>query len=266
MKSLPPLIAAVAIALFCMDTSYAQQAVFDASTVAALANQFKQGAEQLKIVQQQLDRAKDLYNITQQTAKYYGNPSQILGGIKDAALGGSLNPSSISTTFDHLLSNLQGAGTISSQLQGLVGTPISVEEIRSQLLAGKTPSSNIAKYQALEKLFDQQNQELQSASKQSAQLRSQLVDLRSQVASSPDQATTEKLTAAIGSTSAALATTDATITQLHQQMQLSAQMVQNRKMMEDASYQEAYRQVSEQQSKDDDARTSQAFQNLNNTR
>ena len=240
--------------------------VFDASAAVSMAKQFEQGIEQLKIVKQQLDRAKDLYDVAQQAAKYYGNPSQVLGGIRDAALGGSLNPSSISSTFDHLLGSLHEAGTISSQLQGLVGAPVSVEEIRSQLLAGKTPSSNIAKYQAMEKLFDQQNQELQSASRQSAQLRSQLVDLRSQVAISPDQATTEKLTAAISSTSAALATTDSTITQLHQQMQVSAMMVQNRKMMEEAAYQEAYRQVSDQQAKDDAARTFQAFQNLNNTR
>jgi len=266
MKSLLTLIATITAVLFFMSTSYTQQAVFDASAAASLAKQFEQGAEQLKIVKQQLERAKDLYDAAQQAAKYYGNPAKILGGIKDASLGGALGPSSISSTFDNLLSNLQGAGTISSQLQGLVGAPISVEEIKSQLLAGKTPASNIAKYQAMEKLFDQQNQELKSASKQSAQLRSQLVDLRSQVASSPDQATTEKLTAAISSTSAALATTDSTITQLHEQMQVSAQMVQNRKMMEDAAYQEAYKQVSEQQSKDDAARTSQAFQNLNNTR
>lgn len=251
---------------------HAQTIVNDPTVVVAIGNQIQQGAQQLQQLQQQLQTAKSLYDTAQNALKYQGNPANILGGIKDAALGGSLNPSTIGSTFDRLLgsvSNLQGASgvsSISSQLQSLVGAPLSVDAIKSQLLAGQTPTNNLVKYQAMEKLFDQQTQQIQAASAQSANLRSELTSLRAQVASSPDQATTEKLNAAIDSTSAALATTDATITQLNQQIAVSTQMVQNRKMMEDANYQEAYKQVSDQQAHASATSISAGFQNINNTR
>ena len=199
--------------------------------------------------------------------KYQGNPAAVLGGIKDYLLGGALGPSNIGSTFDRLLGSLNSVSNISSQLQGLLGGPaVTVDSIKSQLLAGQSPSNNLSKYQSIENLFDQQQQQLKTAVTQSTNLRTELASLRDQIKNSQDQATTEKLQAAIDSTSAALASTDATISQMQQQTQLSIQMVQNRKLMEESTYQEAYKQVSDQQSQESAARRNQAVNNLNQTR
>lgn len=248
--------------------------VFDASANMEWIKQLAQGAQQLEQLKQQLQTAKNLYDTAQYALKYQGNPGNVLGGIKDAALGGSLSSSTITGSFDHLLDNLtgtlngsaQGISSASYQLQKLVGAPVSVEKIKSQLLAGEAPRNNLAKYQAMERLFDEQNRALQTTSKQSADLRGELASLRSQVAASQDQATTEKLNAAITSTAAALASTDATIAQLTEQMQVSTQMVQNRKMLEESAYQEAYREVSDQQRHDSAQKMHEDFQNINKTR
>lgn len=245
----------------------AQMAVEDAGVLAQLTKQFAQDAEKLQQLKNQLQTAKNLYDTAQSALKYQGNPAATLGGIKDSLLGGSLGISNIGSTFDQLLGSVGNASTISSQLQNLLGGPsVSVESIKSQLLTGQSPVNNIAKYKAIESLFDQQRQQLQSTSAQSARLRTELGSLREQIKNSQDQATTEKLQAAIDSTSAALASSDATISQLQQQTQLSIQMVQNRKLMEEASYQEAYKQVSDQQSQESAARRNQAVNNLNQTR
>jgi len=245
----------------------AQQIVNDPTVVAAIVDHMKQGAQQLDNLKQQLQTAKSMYDTAQSALKYQGNPASVIGGIKDSFLGGSLNSSSIGSTFDRLLGNLNSASNISSQLTGLLGGPAAtVDSIKSQLLAGQSPPSNLAKYQAIETLFDQQQQQLKIASTQSSNLRSELASLRDQVKNSQDQATTEKLLAAIESTSAALSSTDATISQLQQQTQMSAQMVQNRKLLEDAAYQEAYKQISDQQAHENANRIKQSFQNINTTR
>ena len=94
--------------------------------------------------------------------------------------------------------NQLSSAPISPQLQSLLGAPsVSVDSIKNQLLAGQTPTNNLAKYQAMEQLFGQQQQQIQTASAQSNNLRAQLIDLRSQVATAPDQATVDKLNAAI---------------------------------------------------------------------
>lgn len=245
----------------------AQMAVEDASVLAQMAKQFAQDTEKLQQLKNQLQTAKSLYDTAQSALKYQGNPASTLGGIKDSLLGGSLGPSNIGATFNQLLGSVGNISTISSQLQNLLGGPsISVESIKSQLLTGQSPPNNIAKYKAIESLFDQQRQQLQSASAQSSNLRTELGSLREQIKNSQDQATTEKLQAAIDSTAAALASSDATISQLQQQTQLSIQMVQNRKLMEEASYQEAYKQVSDQQSQESAVKRSQAVSNLHQTR
>jgi len=43
-------------------------------------------------------------------------------------------------------------------------------------------------------------------------------------------------------------------------------MVQNRKLLEDAAYQEAYKQASDKQSHENANRIKQSFQNINTTR
>lgn len=248
-------------------SAHSQQVVNDPTVVAAITNQIQQGAQQLDHLKQQLQTAKGLYDTAQSALKYQGNPASIIGGIKDSLLGGSLGPSNIGSTFDRLLGSLGSASNISSQLSGLLGGPAAtVDSIKNQLLAGQSPPSNLAKYQAIETLFDQQQQQLKIASTQSSNLRSELASLREQVKNSQDQATTEKLLAAIESTSAALSSTDATISQLQQQTQMSAQMVQNRKLLEDAAYQEAYKQVSDQQTKKMSESIKQDLININQNR
>jgi hypothetical protein len=248
-------------------SAHSQQIVNDPTVVATIVEHMKQGAQQLDHLKQQLQTAKGLYDTAQSALKYQGNPAAVIGGIKDTFLGGSLNPSNIGSTFDRLLGSLGSASNISSQLQGLLGgQSITVDSIKNQLLAGQSPATNLAKYQAIETLFDQQQQQLKTASAQSANLRSELASLRDQVKNSQDQATTEKLLAAIESTSATLASTDATISQLQQQTLMSAQMVQNRKLMEDAAYQEAYKQISDQQSAERHQKMEDAVTNLNKNR
>jgi hypothetical protein len=245
---------------------HAVMPVVDAGALEALFKQYTQGQELLQKTTQQVEHAKNLYDTAQQAIKYQGDPSKILGGIKDASLGGALHASSIDGTFTKLLGNLNNVASASAELQGMLGKSISVNDIKSELLAGQTPSNNLSKYQMMEELFDQQSQQIHDASAHSARLRAQLVDLRTQVASSQDQATTEKLGAAIDSTAAALATTDATIAQLHEQLQLSAQMVQNRKMLEEAAYQEAYKHISDAQAHATSSKIKEGFQNINHTR
>lgn len=253
--------------MFGIVLAHSQQIVNDPTVLAAIGNQIKQGTEQLEHLRQQLQTAKSMYDTAQSALKYQGNPASVIGGIKDSLLGGSLNSSSVGSTFDRLLGSLNSASNTSSQLQGLLGGPtVTVDSIKSQLSAGLSPATNVAKYQAVEKLFDQQQQQLKAASSQSANLRSELANLREQVKNSQDQATTEKLLAAIESTSAALCSTDSTISQLQQQTQMSAQMVQNRKLLEDSAYQEAYKQLSDQQTKSMSESMKQDLNNINQTR
>lgn len=261
------LVLLITLLLFSAAALQAQMAVADAGVLTQLMKQFAQDAEKLQQLKNQLQTAKNLYDTAQSALKYQGNPAATLGGIKDSLLGGSLGPANMGSTFDQLLGNVGNVSTISSQLQNLLGGPaVSVESIKNQLLTGQFPANKISKYKAVESLFDQQRQQLQSASAQSSRLRAELGSLREQIKTSQDQATTEKLQAAINSTAAALASTDATISQLQQQTQLSIQMVQNRKLMEEASYQEAYKQVSDQQTKADDLRMENALHNLKQTR
>ena len=142
-----PLFILLATLLATIGSLPAQVAVVDSAVSGILvsnwAKQLAQGAEQLKQVTEQVQAAKSQLQTAQSALQYQGNPTAVLGGIKDAALGGSLNPSSVGTTFDKLLDSLHGAGAISSQLQGLVGTPISIEDIKSQLLTGQTPGGGI---------------------------------------------------------------------------------------------------------------------------
>lgn len=244
----------------------AEMPVVDAGAAKLLLDQLHQGTQALQQLQQQLQTANNIYHTAQYALKYQGNPAAVLGAVKDASLDGILNHSGVTSTFDRLLGSLNNASNISYQLENLVGPSISVESVKTQLLAGQSITDNLAKYQAMERLFSQQNQQLQLVTSQENSLRYQLFELRSQLASSPDQATTEKLSAAITSVSAALDSTDSTLEQLHQQTQISAQMIQNRKLMEDAAYQQAYQELAAQQAHASSASIRSGFQNINKNR
>jgi hypothetical protein len=220
------------------EASLQQKNIFDQLKYAWEQGQW---AEKLATLHATLSTVRDNLQIAIMVKNAIGDPSQIVGLLDEAVLGGALSDSGMLDTLNELGGIVQEGGQISYQLQNVLGQPINLDGWKNAARGGNFNSfiynaDPLAKYRAVEFTYQRYNSQLQSSVYRAQYMRSQLRRLQARLGSASSDAEVQKLQGSIATADAALQDIETSIHLSSEQINVARALAVNRRDQEDAAY------------------------------